>query len=149
MTTTRTDATAPDLATQFDIAALLAGATKDTEPEVKIPAPIAAFLDGEVPAFRSHTNRFRRTLNINSDALAKGILAYRKADLKLTGHDLHVAAAKEFCRQVRQYAKNNRLSPATTRDDNVVVYRLARPKADKPAAAPVTVTQVPEPAAAK
>jgi hypothetical protein len=149
MSSTRTDSTTVDLETQVDITALLAGATADVQPRVNIPAPIVAYLRNEAATFAAKTNRFRRTLVISSDALAKGILANRPADLKLIGTDddgnnkLHVAAAKEFARQVRQYAADHNLSPATDRTDSpfAVTYRLAKKQAPK-ANNPVTVTKL-------
>ena len=140
MSTTRTDATTVDLATQVDIMALITGATKDTAPRVDIPDAIIKFLDADALTFAARTNRFRRTLTVNSDALAKGLLAGRRDDLKLTGSELHIAAAKHFCRMLRQYAEDKHLSTAPQRTDNVVVYRLAKQQPAK-TAAPVTVTQ--------
>jgi hypothetical protein len=149
MTSTRTESTTVDLETQVDITALLAGATADVQPRVNIPAPIVAYLRNEAATFAAKTNRFRRTLVIANDVLAKAILANRPADLKLTGADddgnnkLHVAAAKEFARQVRQYAADHNLSPATDRTDNpfTVTFRLARRQAPK-VSNPVTVTNI-------
>lgn len=142
MSTTRTESTTPDLDTQFDISALLANASKDVEPRVQIPAPIATFLGQEAAKFANRTNRFRRTLHTDNDALAKAILEYRPADQKLSGVKLHEAAAKEFARQLRQYATDHKLSPATDRDGSTVTYRLAKPRKTESANGPVTVTNV-------
>jgi hypothetical protein len=90
--------------------------------------------------FAAHTNRVRRSLVINAQ-LAPAILAYRpKSEQKLTGDALCIAGAKEFARQVRQYARNHNLSTVPTRDGCKVTFRFAKPR-EASKNGEVTVTQ--------
>lgn len=146
MTSTRPESTVPDLADQVDINALLTSATSDQAPRVEIPPVMLSYFANERSVFATKTNRFRRTLVITNDALAKAILANRKADLKLTDVALHEAATKEFARQLRQFCADNKLSPAIDRNVNAVTFRMT-PTRVKAEAAPVTVTTVETPAA--
>ena len=119
---------------------LLNSATADVTPRVDIPAPIEAYLTEQVNVFAARTNRFRRTMNV-TDAIAPAILANRKTAANLGGKDLREAAAREFARQVRQFAADHGLSPATQTDGATVTFRFARPRAASQNG-PVTVTTV-------
>jgi len=142
MTSTRTDgSTGVDLATQTDITALLASATEDKMPTVQLPAAIRAYLDNELKTFDARNNRFRRTMHIEADALAHGILEYRKSDNKLTGYELHEAAAKELARQIRQFGADHDRPVSIERNGTEVTFRIAKHReASEPA--PVTVSNV-------
>lgn len=128
--------------------ASLAAATSEVLPVVKVPAAVAEYLADEARYFAGKftrqggamTNRIKSTLRVNDD-LARGILVYRPADLKLTGAKLREAGAKEFARQVRSYAASHNLSTAPSRENNAVTFRLVKPAPAKPASGPVTVTQ--------
>jgi len=142
MTSTRTDGIDNvDLDTQMDITALLASATEDKMPRVDVPAPIRAYLDNELKTFDVRNNRFRRTMHIESDALALGVLANRKSDQKLTGYELHEAAAKELARQIRQYGADHDRPVAIERNGAEVTFRIAKHRETSPNGE-VTVTNV-------
>jgi len=118
----------------------LAASTSDVEPRVTVPQAVTDYLKAERNTFAAKTNRFKRTLTV-SDDLARGILEYRPADLKLTGAKLREAGAKEFARQVRQFAADNKLSTAP-RPHRQFRHLPAGQAAARPSLPPsVTVTQ--------
>lgn len=112
-------------------------ATQDNEHRVHIPEEISKFLAAQLGYF-SANNRNKRTMVIENDALARGILVNRTVAsvtrgeksttvkvANLTGPELWEAAAKEFAAMVRQYAADHKLSPVATRDGRTIVFRLA------------------------
>ena len=115
---------------EMDLATLLAEATSEVEPRVIIPAGMVTYLDVELKKFLVRTNRYKQTLNVSNAALAKGILVNRPTAKNLTGTALLEAAAKEFGRQVRQYAADHKMSASITRTGSVTVYRLVKPSAE-------------------
>ncbi len=119
---------------------LLNSATADVEPRVNIPAAIESYLAEQVNVFAARTNRFRRTMNMN-DAISPAVLANRPTAQKLTGQPMREAAAKEFARQVRQFAADHGLSTVPVTNGASVTFRFAKVRPAKPTA-PVTVTHV-------
>jgi hypothetical protein len=109
---------------------LLVTATADVEPRVVIPDGVTAYLNNERSVFATQTNRFKRSVTF-TDALSTAILANRPRDLKLAGIARDEAAAKEFCRQVKQYADDHKLSTRPERVGSTVTYRLAKSQAKK------------------
>lgn len=134
---TSTSATVDDPFKGASLSDLLNAATGDGTPRVRIPDAIKPWLADCVSKCAANTNRYQIPVTIGNDALAKGILAFRPADAKLTGDALYVAAAKELQRQVKQYAADIRMSTTPKRDGRTVTFRFSKPVTPK-TEAPVT-----------
>lgn len=104
-----------------DLSAMLTAATLPT-----VPDGVAKYLKDQLGYF-SASNRNRRTIEM-SEAMAPFILANRPDLLSdLEGTDLAVAVAKEFARQVKEYAQEHGLNCYPKRVACTVTFRFSKP----------------------
>jgi hypothetical protein len=107
--------------TDLDITALLDAATLPTVPE-----GVAKYCAQQLGYF-SASNRNRRTITM-SEPMAPWILANRPDLLdSLDGIELATAVAKEFSRQVKEYAEGHGLSCYPKRSGCTVTFRFTKP----------------------
>ena len=106
---------------QARLAVLLKEATLPT-----VPDGVARYIAGELGYF-SLKNSNVRTLNMSKPGLAPFILANRPELLStLEGDELAVAVAKEFSRQIKEYASEHGLSSYPKRKGCSVTFRVCK-----------------------